>query len=249
VFVAASLECFPHLSIKDACQKVIDLEYSAIELDLHENGHVPPSKIHEDLAWGLHTCQDTLRLEIVGFSVDIAATGREYIAQFESCCKVAKAAKIVTISVPSSPLGTPFNEEVERLQQLTELAKGYGVRIAVKGQLGRLTEDPDTVKVMCEHIPGLGFSFDPSQYLCGPYANRDIEHLMKYVYQVHLRDSTEKKLQVRIGQGVIDYGKLINQLRKFGYNQALCAHFASVDGVDHDSEMRTFRMLIESLLL
>jgi sugar phosphate isomerase/epimerase len=249
VFVAASLECFPHLGIRDACQKVIDLEYSAIELDLHEDGHVPPSKIHADLAWGLHACQDTLRLEIVGYSVDIHATGEEYFAQFESCCKIAKATKIVTISVPSSPLGTPFNEEVERLQRLADIGKTYGVRVAVKGMLGRLTEDPDTVKVMCEHIKGLGFSFDPSQYLCGPYSNRDLDHLMKYVFQVSLRDSTEKKIQVRIGQGVIDYGKLIHQLRRAGYSQALCAHFAPVEGVDHDSEMRTFRMLIESLLL
>jgi sugar phosphate isomerase/epimerase len=249
VFVAASLECFPDLALRDACQKVIDLEYSAIELDLHENGHVPPSKLHADLAWGLAACQDVLRLELVGYSIDIRAEGSAYFAQFESCCKVAKATKVVTVSVPSSPLGTPFNEEVERLQKLVEIAKSYGVRVAVKGQLGSLTEDPDTVKVMCEHIAGLGFSFDPSQYLCGPYANRDLEHLMKFVFQVHLRDSTEKKLQVRIGQGVIDYGKLITQLRKVHYSQALCAHFPPVAGVDHDSEMRTFRMLIESLLL
>ncbi len=249
MFVAASLECFPELSLKDACQRVIDLEYSAIEIDMHEGGHVPPSKIHADLTWGMQTCLDSLRLEIVGYSVDIHATGEEYFAQFESCCKIAKATKVVTISVPSSPLGTPFNEEVERLQRLVDIGNTMGVRVAVKGQLGSLTEDPDTVKVMCEHIDGLGFLFDPSQYLCGPYANRDIEHLMKYVFQVHLRDSTEKKIQVRIGQGVIDHGKLINQLRKVNYTQSLCAHFAPVEGVDHHSEMRTFRMLIESLLM
>ncbi len=249
MFVAASLECFPDLNIKDACQKVIDLEYSAIEIDLHEDGHVPPSRIHEDLQWGLRTCQDTLRLEIVGFSVDIKAEGEEYFAQFESCCKIAKAIKVVTLSVPSSPLGTPFNEEVERLKRLVDIADTKGVRVAVKGQLGCLTEDPDTVKVICEHIKGLGLLFDPSQYLCGPYANRDIEPLLKYAFQVYLRDSTDKKLQVRIGQGVIDFGKLVNQLRKVNYNRSLCAHFPPVDDIDHMSEMRTYRLLMESLLL
>lgn len=249
MFVAASLECFPELSLKDAVQKVIDLEYSAIELDLHEDGHIPPSKIHEDLEWGLKTCQDVMRLEVVGYSIDIKAEGELYFQQFESICKIAKATKVVTLTVPSSPLGTPFNEEVERLKRLVDIADTKGVRVAVKGQLGCLTEDPDTVKVICEHIEGLGLSLDPSQYLCGPYANRDIEPLMKYTFQVQLRDSTEKKLQVRIGQGVIDFGKVINQLRKVGYNRSLCAHFVPVDGVDHMSEMRTFRLLIESLLL
>ena len=35
---------------------------------------------------------------------------------------------------------------------------------------------------------------------------------MKYVQHVHLRDSTKQKLHVRVGQGEIDYGKLIQQL-------------------------------------
>ena len=105
------------------------------------------------------------------------------------------------------------------------------------------------MKVICEHIEGLGLLLDPSHYLCGPYSNRDIEPLMKYTFQVHLRDSTDKKLQVRIGQGVIDFGKVINQLRKVGYNRSLCADFHPVEGVDHMSEMRTFRLLMESLLL
>lgn len=249
MFVAASLECFPDLSLSDAVQKVLDLEYSAIELDLHEDGHIPPSKIHENLEWGLNECQDVKRLEVVGYSVDIKAEGEAYFEQFESICKIAKATKVVTLSVPSSPLGTPFNEEVERLKRLAEIADTKGVRVAVKGQLGCLTEDPDTVKVICEHIEGLGLLLDPSQYLCGPYANRDIEPLLKYAFQVHLRDSTAEKLQVRIGQGVIDFGKIINQLRKVGYNRSLCAHFHPVDEVDHMSEMRTFRLLIESLLL
>lgn len=249
MFVAASLECFPDLSLADAVQKVIDLEYSAIELDLHEGGHIPPSKIHENLEWGLNTCQDVMRLEVVGYSVDIRAEGEAYFEQFESICKIAKATKVVTLSVPSSPLGTPFNEEVERLKRLKDIAETKGVRVAVKGQIGCLTEDPDTVKVICEHIEGLGLLLDPSHYLCGPYANRDIEPLMKYAFQVHLRDSTKERLQVRIGQGVIDFGKIINQLRKVGYNRSLCAHFQPVEGVDHMSEMRTFRLLIESLLL
>jgi len=249
VFVAASCECFPQLDLLQAVQKINDLEYSAIEIDLHEDGHVPPSKIHQNLEWGIQTCQNTMRHEIVGYSVNIQAEGEEYFQQFESICSLAKATKVVTLSVPSSPLGTPFNEEVERLKRMVDIAETRGVRVAVKGQLGCLTEDPDTVKVICDHIEGLGLDFDPSQYLCGPYANRDLDELHKYIFQVRLRDSTDKKLQVRIGQGVIDFGKLVNQLRKIGYNRSLLAHFGPVDDVDHMSEMRTFRLLMESLLL
>jgi sugar phosphate isomerase/epimerase len=71
---------------------------------------------------------------------------------------------------------------------------------------------------------------------------------MKYVQHVHLRDSTKVKLQVRVGQGQIDYGKLIGQLEKVGYDRALSVHMTPIEGHDHRAEMRKMRLLLESLL-
>ena len=34
---------------------------------------------------------------------------------------------------------------------------------------------------------------------------------MKYVVHVHLRDTSREQLQVRIGQGEVEYGRLITQ--------------------------------------
>jgi sugar phosphate isomerase/epimerase len=71
---------------------------------------------------------------------------------------------------------------------------------------------------------------------------------MKYVYHVHLRDSTKSQLQVRIGQGEIEYGRLIGQLRKVHYGRALSVHLQEIPDVDHTGEMRKMRLLLESLL-
>jgi sugar phosphate isomerase/epimerase len=71
---------------------------------------------------------------------------------------------------------------------------------------------------------------------------------MKYVQHVHLRDSTKTKLQVRVGQGEIDYGKLIQQLDKVGYDRALCVQMTPIEGFDHRAEMRKMRLLLDSLL-
>jgi sugar phosphate isomerase/epimerase len=65
---------------------------------------------------------------------------------------------------------------------------------------------------------------------------------------VHLRDSTKQQLQVRVGQGEIDYGKLIQQLAKVDYDRALSVHMAPLEGFDHRAEMRKMRLLLESLL-
>ena len=119
---------------------------------------------------------------------------------------------------------------------------------SIKSQVGRLTEDPATAVVRCDNGKGLGVTLDPSHYICGPHANGNIDQLMKYVHHVHLRDTSEDEIHVRVGQGLIEYGKLISQLRKVKYNRVLSVHMTEIPEIDHDTEMRKMRLLLESLV-
>jgi sugar phosphate isomerase/epimerase len=193
-------------------------------------------------------CRNTKRLNVVAYDVDLEGDSEEDFAEFAAICRLAKATKVVSISVPSAELGTPFNEEVERLRRLVDLAVLEGTRVSIKSQVGRLSQDPDTVMVLCDNVKGLGLTLDPSHYICGPHGGRSIEKLMKYVHNVHLRDTTQKELQVRVGQGEVDYGKLVNQLRKVNYSRCLCVHIAPMPEVDHIGELRKMRLLLESLI-
>ena len=53
---------------------------------------------------------------------------------------------------------------------------------------------------------------------------------------------------MRIGQGEIEYGRLISLLDKVGYDRALSVHLDEIEGVDHLGEMRKMRLLLESLM-
>jgi L-ribulose-5-phosphate 3-epimerase UlaE len=55
-------------------------------------------------------------------------------------------------------------------------------------------------------------------------------------------------LQVRVGQGEIDYNRLITQLQNAGYRQALSIDMTPEAGLDMRQELRTFRLLLDSLL-
>lgn len=250
VFVSASTECFPDLSLEEAVEKIADLEYSSIEIAVNEHqNQIKPSEVAANVAAAVAKCGSKRRLNLVSYGFDIAAEGELYFDQFNACCQLAKATRIVTVSVPSSPLGTPFNQEVERFKRLVKIAESHGVRVGMRSQHGCLSEDPDTVSVICDHVKGLALSYDPSQYIYGQNQPRDTERLMKYVHQVYLRDSTKDKMQVRVGQGIIEYGKLVNQLVKVGYARSLCVQFAPLEDTDHMAEMRKMRLLLESLLL
>jgi sugar phosphate isomerase/epimerase len=249
VFVAASTECFGLLPLTEALERLADLEFTSVEVAVHEQGHqLRPSEVTSHLSDAIDSCRNTRRLDVVAYSLDLASSGETYYQEFQAICRLAKATKVVTLTIPSGELGTPFNEEVERLRRLVGIATFEGTRVSIKSQTGRLSGDPDTVVVLCDNVPGLGLTLDPSHYLYGPHRGKNFDKLFKYVYHVHLRDSTKDHLQVRVGQGEIEYGRLIAHLRKAGYNRALSINVTEMEGVEHMAELRKMRLLLESLL-
>lgn len=249
MIIAASTACFPELPLFQAIETLIDLEYTCVEVALHEDSiQMPPSRIVAEFEESLRLVRDTHRLDICSYDVRITATGEEFYEQLTTLCRFAKASKVVTLTMPSAELGTPFNAEVEHLQRMVDIGEAEGVRIGMKAQIGRLTEDPDTVRVLCDNVKGLGLTLDPSHYHCGPAKNKNLDRIMKYVFHVHLRDSKKDKLQVRVGQGEIDYGKIISQLQRVGYDQALSVDVWPDPEIDVRQELRKLRLLLESLL-
>ena len=75
-----------------------------------------------------------------------------------------------------------------------------------------------------------------------------MDKVIKYVYHVRLRDTSESDMQVQIGQGDVDFSRLLTQLRLQGYQRALSVHIDDASGSDQFGEMRKMRLLLESLL-
>jgi sugar phosphate isomerase/epimerase len=251
VFVAASTECFADLPLDAALERLVDLEYNRVEIVLRERGNqLRPSQVHADLESAVLACRETHRLTPVAYVADIEAEGQAYYDQFASICRLAKATKVVAITVPSGELGTPFNGEVERLRELVRIGSLDGVQVGLKTEIGRMSQDPATAAVLCDNVKGLCITLDPSHYVFGPNKSANYDQLFKYVCHLQLRDTTRDKLQVRVGQGEIEYGRLTTQLSKFRYNRALCVNILQTDDpdVDHFAEMRKMRLLLESLL-
>ncbi|QDU30872.1 Xylose isomerase-like TIM barrel [Anatilimnocola aggregata] len=249
MFVSASTDCLPDLSLPAALDRLSGLEYTGVELAMFEDREqFKPSFIAANFDKAVEQCRNTERLDIIAFDVRIAATGEAHYEQFLAICRLAKTVKVVTLTIPSAEVGTPFNEEVDHLRRLVDIATQQGVRVGMKSQIGRLSEDMDTVTVLCDNVKGLGLTLDPSVYIYGNAQGKAIDKLMKYTFHTQLRDTNKKGFQVRVGQGDVEYGKLISQLQKVKYNYGLSVYITEVEGVDHAGELRKLRLLLESLL-
>ena len=73
MFVAASTHCFHDLEFDHAIEKIQDLEFSAIELQLDENGnHFKPSQVLNDCQAAIDRCLSTRRLNVVGYDLNLS---------------------------------------------------------------------------------------------------------------------------------------------------------------------------------
>ena len=248
MFVSAAIECWPGMELLEAIEILSDLGFTSVELAIHESGVVKPSELLADMDRSVQLLRHTHRLDISGYSVQLESTGEQHYEDFLNLCRLSKTTKVVNMIVPSGEHGTPFNEEVEHLKRLVEIGESEGIRVSVRSQLGCLSDDPDTLMVLCNNVDGLGISLDPSVYLCGGGKEKNIDKILKFVCNVYLRDSRPDAFQVSIGQGEIDYAKLITQLEREGYDRALTVHMVPMDDLDHRVELRKLRRLLESHL-
>ena len=223
------------------------MEYDKVELWLsEESDHLKPSEIVDDPERFFTLYRETTRL------VPIAICLEENVdlPTLAGLSKLAKLLRVAQMTIPASPLGTPFNTEIDRLREFLEVTSQDGIRLSLKTETGHLTEDPHTAVELCQAVRGLGLTLDPSYYICGPNRGASYDQVFPYVYHVHLRDTTSQQIQVQIGLGEVDYSRLINQLRRQEYNCALSVNLlpSHFDDETRPLEMRKLRMLLDTLL-
>ena len=95
MFVAASTNCFHDLPFEDCIEKIVDLEFSAIEISIEEHGnHLKPSNVVESLNDAVAYCKSTRRLNVIGYNLEIDAEGDEYLKIFDECCKLSRCGTV-----------------------------------------------------------------------------------------------------------------------------------------------------------
>lgn len=254
MFIACSTLCFARHPLDRALQAITDLGFSRVDIAIQARGpHLRPEEVAADLPRVARRLKTGALLAPTAFNLEIeAATQEEFDQQFQAICGLARHLSVATLTLPAAPTGSDLEAEVRRLQHLLRLAMHEGQVLTVETRIGTLTELPDMAVKLCERVPGLGLTLDPSHYICGPHQNRLFDQVFPYVRHVHLRDTgrTPDKMQVRVGQGELEYGRLITQLERVGYDRALTVEIVDVPDAPFavDAEVRKLKYLLESLV-
>jgi sugar phosphate isomerase/epimerase len=254
VFVACSTLCFSNEPLESALRHIAELEFDKIELAIvEESPHLRPSEVAENPEAAIHRLRAgpslTASALALGFG-DAEPDSPTLRKRFEAMCRFAKPLTVAVLTIPAAPIGTPFDAEVKRLTALSSLAMREGLVLAVETHGQTLTASPAEAVALCEAVPGLGLTLDPSHYIQGGYKEWDAVY--PYVQNVHLRDTGKApgEFQVRIGQGEIDYSRVVSLLERHRYDRSLTISILDrPDNVfDVEVEVRKLKLLLESLL-
>src|SRR5947208_1257020 len=254
VYVACSTLCFARFPLDEALRKIAELEFSKVDVAIHEQGpHLRPSEVLADVGLAAQRIRIGPSLSPAAFSVEIDAPDQlGYHQQLQALCHLARLSMVPVITIPAATSGSGVDAEAKRLSALVHLASLEGIVLTVETRIGTLTENPDAAIELCKRVPGLGLTLDPSHYIAGPHQGKSFDSVYPYVRHVHLRDTgrSPEQFQVRVGQGEVEYGRLISQLSRYNYNRLLTVDIrdSAEPPFPLEPEVRKLKYLLESLV-
>lgn len=245
--IAGSTRSLWDLPFPAACSQLQDLGFDKVEIWVSSQfEQLTTAQIVNNTESVITSFRDASRLSPVAVFVE----DQLEISDFRRIVQFAEAMRIGQITVPASPLGTPFNSEIDRLRECNHLCVEEGIRLSILTKTGLLSEDPHTATELCQSVKGLGLTLDPTYYVHTPRGEVDFDVVFPHVSHVQLRDSSPTELQVPAGLGSVDYNKIISSLRNEDYDRTLSVDLLprTMTGEERLLELRKLRLLLESLL-
>ena len=254
MYVACSTLCFANYPLERALRTIGELEFNKLDVAIRKDGpHLRPAEVAADVGLAAQRIRIGPSLTPAALTVEIDASDEaEYHRQVRAICHLARLSNVSIITLPAAPSGTSLDVEAERLRRLLQITELEGVVLTVETRTGTVTEFPDAAVELCRKAPGLGLTLDPSHYIAGPHQGKNFDQVYPYVRHVHLRDTGRGpgQFQVRIGQGEVEYGRIIAQLARHQYDRLLTVEIDKLPDAPYavEQEVRKLKYLLESLV-
>lgn len=253
MYVACSTLCFGKLSLEDTLRTIREMRFAKADLAVHAAGpHLTPAEVAADPA---RTAQrlKAANLPLAAIHLDTGGAGpADAREQLRAVARLARVSTTPLLTVPAAPAGADFDAECARLRDWVKVAAAEGVILTVETHGGTVTGDPLGAAELCRRAPGLFLTLDPSHYQVGPHGAANYDALFPLVRHVRLRDTGTKpeQFQVRIGQGEMEYGRIVSQLERCRYDRGLTVDVRDVADSPFpiEPEVRKLKYLLESLV-
>lgn len=252
--VACSTYCFTKEPFERALRRIAEMEFSRVDLGIGDaNIHIRPDDVVENPSAVLARIRQGPTLSFTAITLRTDPNHADFAKRLDAVAHFGKQLSTPILVLEAAPAGSSFDAEAERLKALIKLISVHGSILTVVTKTGTLAELPETALKLCESVPGLGLTLDPSHLLCGPNQGKSYDELFPYIKHVHLRDSgkTMDQFQVKVGRGEIEYGRVVVSLGRYKIPGSLVVqiedNLPNLD-MEVEAEVRKLGLLLESLI-
>ncbi len=256
---ACSSLCQVRQPLEKAAKVVADMGYTYIDLSCL---NWPPSPPHANVAELLKDfdkeasriesvlAANKLKVSNLTFDGLNAKDFDGYTQRFEAVMKLAKRLHAPLVNLMAPPADADRADAVAKLKVLQASATRHKVVLTLETHCKQLTELPVDAAWLCNQVPGLGLTLDPSHYYAGPNQGKDYSAIYPFVRGTGFRAGGMewKTIQSPWGTGPIDFTAIVRRLEQHGYQGYYVAEyiegFNELDPVD---QSRKFLQWIKDL--
>jgi len=239
---------FPLLEHDHVLQLIKNLGFEGVDIGLFEaRSHLQPStefrnpessgkKLGEKLASHqlkpaeifLQVAPDFVSLASNHFSPSKRKKARDRFLQtldYTRACGCAHVTALPGAYFPEESKEKSWARCVEELTWRTERARAANCVFAVEAHAGSITPNPREALRLVKSVPGLTLALDYTHFTLIGIPDRQVEPLIPYASHIHLRGARRKHLQASKKDNTIDYGRVLQVLRKIGYKGYICVEY------------------------
>lgn len=127
-----------------------------------------------------------------------------------------------------------INNISDRLNQLCEIAKSYGMKIGLENVHWAMCNNLEFVNEIIKNVPEIGFTLDVKQaHLSGLHWNDYLNKFDNRLLNVHICDYIDKSTRLP-GKGDVDFSELSNELKRIKYDGNIILEVYEKDYSDFD---------------
>ena len=230
-------------------QTVAGLGYRWVDLScLSWASHVSVPKLMEDFdreAARVEAALAASGLKVANLTFDSCYDRpfEQYEKEFQAVVKLAVRLKTGLINLMAPSNKTDRNEVAGRMKRLQAIAARDGVILTLETHTNQITERPGDALWLCQQVPGLGLTLDPSHYYAGPNQGAGFDALYPLVRGTGFRAGgmSWQEIQLPWGQGPIDFAAVVRKLEAASYRGFYVAEYIEgFNTVDPVEESRKF---------
>jgi sugar phosphate isomerase/epimerase len=243
---------FPLLPHDKALDLIALLDFEGVDIGLFEGrSHLWPSRVFEDVKGSARKLAEKLRdrgLQAADVFLQTAPdfeslapnhpdAGRRRRARDWFAKAVEFAAEAGSRHVSALP-GVVFGGEAEassfarcrdELAWRCETARAAGITFAVEAHVGSIAPTPEAAAALVRAVPGLTLTLDYTHFTRSGVPDSEIEPLIAHASHFHARGARAGRLQASFKDNVIDYGRVLDVMRRTGYSGYVGVEYVWID--------------------